>query len=45
MENKELIINDEAMENIFDVEYEVNMEMDEVNPWMIIASESGRIVA
>ena len=45
MENKELFLNDEVMDNSFDSEYEVNMEMDEVNPWMIIASESGRIVA
>lgn len=45
MENKELYINDEVMGNSFDSEYEVNMEMDEVNPWMIIASETGKTVA
>ena len=39
MENNELF--DEVFNEVFDTEYEVNAEMDEVNPWMMIASESG----
>ena len=39
MENTELF--DEIFDEVFETEYEVNAEMDEVNPWMMIASESG----
>ncbi len=45
MENNELFITDEALDNSFDSEYEVSMEMDDVNPWMIIATGSGSTVA
>lgn len=41
MENNELFITDEAMDNSFDDEYEVSLEMDGVNPWMIIATGTG----
>lgn len=37
MENYELFLNDEAIDNSFDSEYDVNMELDNVNPWMLIA--------
>ncbi len=33
--------NNELFEEVFDSEFEVNLELDEVNPWMMIASESG----
>lgn len=33
--------NNELFNEVFESDYEVNLEMDEVNPWMIIASESG----
>lgn len=39
MENNELF--EEVFDEVFDTEYEVNAQMDEVNPWMMIASESG----
>lgn len=45
MENKDLFITDEAMDNSFDNEYEVSMEMDDVNPWMIIATNTNNTVA
>lgn len=45
MENKELFINDEVMDQSFDNEYSVSMEMDDVNPWMIIASNTSNTVA
>lgn len=45
MENKELFMTEEVMDNSFDSEYEVNMEMDDVNPWMIIATNTGSAVA
>lgn len=37
--------NNELFSGVFDAEYEVNLEMDEVNPWMMIASESGKTAA
>ena len=37
--------NNELFNEVFDSEYEVNLDMDEVNPWMIIASESGKTAA
>lgn len=37
--------NNELFNEVFDTEYAVNIEMDEVNPWMMIASESGKTAA
>lgn len=45
MENNELFLNDEAMDTGFDSEYNVNMELDNVNPWMLIATYGNSNVA
>lgn len=45
MNNNELFTNDEVMDVTFDTELEVNMEMDDVNPWMVIATNVGTTVA
>ena len=45
MENNELFLNDEATDNSFDSEYDVNMELDNVNPWMLIAIYGNTSVA
>ncbi len=43
MENNELFeeVFDEIFDEVFDTEFDVNLEMDEIDPWMIIASEAG----